>query len=177
MRPRLHRLALRCYRLLPDNVRRWGVRVMTPNYSVGAMCVIERDDGRILLVRQAYRQRWGTPGGLLQRREPAATAAKREVAEEVGFDISLVGEPAVVVAERAQRVDLVYRARLAPGQDPDDATARSAEIVDVGWFSPDALPDLQHETASALVALARSARSPQAPLLAAVPDVESRRVE
>ena len=33
--------------------------------------------GDVLLVRQAYRSRWGVPGGLLQRGEAPARAAVR----------------------------------------------------------------------------------------------------
>ena len=42
---------------------------------------------------------------------------------------------------------------------------RSVEISEVGWFRQDDLPELQEETGQALVALARSSRSPQAPHL------------
>jgi hypothetical protein len=35
-------------------------------------------------------------------------------------------------------------------------------VVDVGWFDTGALPELQHETAGALVALARITASPVA---------------
>jgi NADH pyrophosphatase NudC (nudix superfamily) len=42
-----------------------------------------------------------------------------------------------------------------PDAEPDDAKPTSPEIAEVRWFATDALPDLQHETASALVALSR----------------------
>jgi len=155
----LHRLALRVFGALPRPVRRLLVRVVAPSYSVGAICVIERADGRILLVRQTYRSNWGLPGGLLKRREAPADAVRREVAEEVGLNIELVGEPAVVVESDLQRVDVVYRARPAVGADPDGLQAGSAEIESWTWFAPEQLPELQPETASALMALARLGRT------------------
>lgn len=156
---------LRLYRRLPTRGRRLVVRTVAPSFTVGAMCVIERRDGAVLLVRQAYRVGWGVPGGLLQRREAAADAARREVGEEVDLVVELVGEPAVVVDPVPQRVDLVFRARPAPGADPDRVQASSPEIVEVRWFDRNDLPELQAETVGALVALARSSRSPQAPPL------------
>lgn len=164
---RLHLLALRVFRHLPVGPRRLVVRTIAPGFTVGAICFIERDDGALLLVQLSYRHRWGVPGGLLKRGEEAEAAAQREVREEVGLEIVLVGEPAVVVAAGARRVDLVYRAKLAPGQDPDDARPGSPEIVAARWFPADDLPELQHEASGALVALARSARRPQA---VALPD-------
>ncbi len=57
MRATLHRVVLRGFRRLPRRVRRLIVRFGTPNYTVGAICLVEDDDGRLLLVRQAYRGR------------------------------------------------------------------------------------------------------------------------
>ncbi len=165
----LHRVALKVFQRLPRRVRRWVVRAITPNYTVGAVCLIERDDGKVLLVRQAYRQRWGVPGGLLQRGEDAGDGARREVLEEVGLQVDLLGEPAVVVEAAPQRIDLVYRARPAAGATAANARPTSPEIVEVAWFAPDALPELQHETATALVALARVAASSHTRVLGVVP--------
>lgn len=162
MSRRLHLLALRVYRSLPAGLRRRVVRTISPAFTVGAVCFIERDDGALLLVRLSYRNGWGVPGGLLKRGEDPATAARREVAEEVGLSVDLIGEPAVVVAADVQRVDLVYRARVAAGTDPGSARPGSPEIVEARWFPAAALPELQHEASGALVALARSARAPQA---------------
>lgn len=149
-------LLLRIYRRLPTLGRRWVIRAIAPKYSVGSICYIERADGRVLLVRQTYRNRWGIPGGLLKRREDPASAARREVREEVGLDIELVGEPAVVVEALPQRIDIVYRARPAPGASIAAVAPHTPEIAECRWFAPDALPELQAETATALVALARS---------------------
>lgn len=162
MKAGLHRGALQVYRRLPVWARRRVVRTIAPGYTVGAMCFIERDDGAMLLVRLSYRHRWGVPGGLLKRGELPVEAAHREVREEVGLEIELIGEPAVVVDAEAQRVDLVYRARVADGEDATTAQPLSPEIVEAAWFPTASLPELQHETSGALVALARSARSPQA---------------
>lgn len=169
MRPELHRALLKGFRSLPTTARRRVVRTIAPSFTVGAMCFIERPDGRLLLVRQAYRRAWGVPGGLLERREEPSDAAVREVEEEVGIPIVLLGEPAVVVDAVPQRVDIVYRAHVAPGADPDAAAPCSPEIEEVAWFPARDLPDLQHETAGAFVALARARGAGDAERSAAPP--------
>ena len=156
----VHRSALRVYGHLPASFRRRLVRTVSPSFTVGAMCIIERGDGALLLVRHSYRQRWGVPGGLLQRGEDVRAGARREVHEEVGLMIEILGEPAVVVDPEPQRVDVIFRCRPARGSDIARIAPRSPEIVEARWFRPGSLPELQYETASALVTLARAATSP-----------------
>ncbi len=154
MRTRLHRAALLAFRRLPTGARRRVVRWLSPSYTVGSICLIERSDDRVLLVRQVYRHGWGLPGGLVEGGEDPAAAARREVLEETGLDVELVGEPAVVVDPVPQRVDVVYRARLV-----DEAAVpvpSSPEIAVVEWFPRDELPDLQLEATQAVMALARA---------------------
>jgi len=91
--PGLHVLLLRLFGRLPVRARRRVVRLLTPSFTVGANCVIERDDGAILLVRQVYRKRWGLPGGLLERGEEPATAVVRENA----------GRAELLIIKRAER--------------------------------------------------------------------------
>lgn len=155
MDDRLHLALLRAYRRLPTWARRRAVRTVSPTFTVGAMCFIDRGDDHLLLVRHVYRQRWGVPGGLLDRGEEAADGARREVFEEVGLAIDLVGEPLVVVDPEPRRVDIIYRARLADGADAASVSPGSPEIVEARWFPRSGLPELQHETAGALVALGR----------------------
>lgn len=152
-----HLALLHLYQRLPRRARLAVIHTLAPSFSVGAICVIEREDGRVLLVRHSYRNRWGFPGGLLKRGEAVADGARREAREEIGVEIQLLGEPAVVVDAGPRRVDVVYRCRLAAGVDPDAPRPVSPEIVEVRWVPRDALPELQHEAAGGLVALARAA--------------------
>jgi 8-oxo-dGTP pyrophosphatase MutT (NUDIX family) len=156
----LHLRLLHLYQHLPRRARLAVIHAVAPSFSVGAICVVERDDGRVLVVRHSYRDRWGFPGGLLKRGEEVADGARREAREEVGIAIDLIGEPAVVVAPEPRRVDVVYRGSVAPGVDPDAARPMSPEIVEVRWVARDDLPELQHEAAGGLVALARAASRP-----------------
>ncbi len=155
MMRRLHLLALHVFRRLPTGVRRRVVRSIAPGFTVGAMCRIEREDGHVLLVQLSYRSRWGVPGGLLKRGEDPATAARREVHEEVGLDVDLVGDPAVQLDPEARRVDVVFVARPAAGQDPEMVRPMSPEIEAARWFGPNELPELQAETSGAFALLAR----------------------
>jgi 8-oxo-dGTP pyrophosphatase MutT (NUDIX family) len=150
------RLLLQVWRWVPRMARRWILRIFAPSYTVGAACVIQRDDGAVLLVRLVYRNGWGLPGGLIKRHEDVADCARREVDEEVGLAVTLASEPAVVVDSRPQRVDVVFWARPAPGADANAVWPRSPEIREVRWFPAAELPVLQHETVSAFGALAAS---------------------
>src|SRR5829696_7662045 len=159
---KLHLALLRLFRVLPRRARLRVVHALSPTFTVGAVCVIERSDGAVLLVRHSYRRRWGLPGGLLERGEEADAGARREALEEVGLEVDLEGEPAVVVDPDARRVDVVFRARPVEGADLAAVFPRSPEVLEVKWFDAAALPELQHETAGALVALARATARPVA---------------
>jgi 8-oxo-dGTP diphosphatase len=149
---RLHQTVLRAYGRLPRRVRRVIVRAIAPSWSVGAMCVVEGDDGQVLLVRQSYRKNWGAPGGLLRKHEEPAIGAKRETMEEVGVEVELTHEPHVMIDARARRIDVVYRSRIVPPV-PGEIRPGSAEIVEVRWFPLTDLPTLQKELREALAEL------------------------
>ncbi len=153
-------MLLEAYRRLPTAGRLLVVRTLTPSFHVGALCVIERADGAILLLRQSYRRKeaWGFPGGLLKRGELPADAVRREVREELGVDVDVDDAPMVVVDARNRRVDIIFRGRLPGDPDPPPPTPASPEIVEVRWFPPNALPVLLPEATTALVELARATR-------------------
>ena len=150
---RVHLALLKIFKRLPRRWRLLIVHTLAPSFSVGAICIVERDDGRLLLVRHSYRDRWGFPGGLLSRGEEASDGAVREAREECDIDVEVVGEPAVVVDPDPRRVDVIFRCRTS---EPDRARPMPPEVTDAAWFAPDSLPELQHEAAGALVALARA---------------------
>jgi ADP-ribose pyrophosphatase YjhB (NUDIX family) len=132
---------MRLFRAMPERLRQQAVRTVAPSYTLGAQARIVRDDGRILLVKAAYRWRWGMPGGLMDAGESPADAVVREALEETGLKIVLTSEPLVLVETTMQRVNFIYEAAPAPGADPDDLQAQASEILELGWFALDELPE------------------------------------
>ena len=114
-------------------------RVVYYDPKLAAACVIQKD-GQTLMVRRAVQTGyglWSMPGGYVDRGEPVETAAAREVREETGLLVEVgpliglfsdAGNPVVVAAYAATETGGV----LAPGP----------ESLEVGYFSPDALPPL-----------------------------------
>jgi len=103
--------ALTGFRRLPGPLKRAAVRIGTPSYTVGAVCVLEHE-GEVLFLWQPHRIGWSLPGGLLDRGESPAEGVRREVAEEVGLDID-PGDPVTMrVDPVGQVVDVVFRVRL-----------------------------------------------------------------
>ncbi|MDQ4071183.1 MAG: NUDIX domain-containing protein [Actinomycetota bacterium] len=154
---RVQALLFAGYKRLPKWARVFLVRRATPSFHVGAMCVVERADGHLLLVRQSYRRGgWTFPGGLLGRGEEPADAARRELSEELGIDVELNQPPLVVVDAGVRRVDVIFTGRLAEGSEEPERSPHSPEIADARWFPSDGLPSLLPEATSALIQLGRT---------------------
>ena len=134
---------------MPEGLRQRAVRTVSPSYTLGAQARITRDDGRILLVKPAYRWRWGMPGGLLGAGETPADGVRREALEETGLHIELTSEPLVLLETNLQRINFIYLAIPAEGVDPDNLTPQAAEILEIGWFDvddlPETIPDMSQE--------------------------------
>ncbi len=132
---------MRVFRALPEGARQRAVRTVSPSYTLGAQARIVRSDGRVLLVKAAYRWSWGMPGGLMDSGESPAQAAIRETKEETGLDIELVDEPVIVLETEMQRVNFIYQAVPAQGVDPDAISPQASEILELGWFAPENFPN------------------------------------
>jgi len=108
-----------------------------PVLAVVATAIIA--SGRILLIQREDFRVWGLPGGDVDPGESLARAAVREAREETGLTVALtrlVGMYALV-GNGHSVVTAVFAARPAGGEFAPDPH----EIADIGWFSPDALPD------------------------------------
>jgi ADP-ribose pyrophosphatase YjhB (NUDIX family) len=158
----LYEVALAVFLRLPVRLRRRVFRSLVPTWQVGAAAAVVAD-GRLLLVRHRYRDRWGLPGGVTNRSEDPADTAVRETREETGVPVVLRGEAVSGAAARWQRLDVAYAAVLAPGARPEDAHVASPEIAEVRWWPLDGLPPLQPEAATLLVLLSRVRSSGEGP--------------
>ncbi len=111
--------------------------------------------GRVLLHQHEKLGLWLPPGGHVEANELPDEAARREVLEETGLQVDLVGDVAVDVAsvtplvrprglqverigEHHEHIDLIYFARPAQGfQDAGQPLAAA-----FGWYAPEAWRDL-----------------------------------
>jgi ADP-ribose pyrophosphatase YjhB (NUDIX family) len=150
----VRKTAMRAFRVLPTPRRRLAVSLGTPSYTLGAVLVLRRADGRILLVDQRHSGGWALPGGLLRRHESPVDGLVREVGEEIGvhLDPAALPEPKVVVEARAHRVDLIYVVD-AEGQRPH--VEDEAEVRGIGWFSLEEMDEITDPTREILEAVAR----------------------
>jgi 8-oxo-dGTP diphosphatase len=132
----LRRVALRAYRALPRRLRILAVRIIAPGHTVGALCFVEREDGRVLLLRQYHRDGWTLPGGLLNRGEEPARAVVREVREETGLAIEVDLPFATLVAPGSRRVDVLFhvpvRGTVAVHPDGEAISAEWLALADAG---------------------------------------------
>lgn len=149
----MRKQALSVFRRLPDPMRRTVIHAVTPSYTVGAVAVMRRPDGRIALVRQRHIEGWALPGGLLQRGEATAVGLVREIAEELGIALEPADLPIPYAAVNAQvrRVDVVYFLDAPAGtklRREDDI-----EVTGTGWFALDNLPQISDPTAEILRAV------------------------
>lgn len=151
VRAAVHRWALSTFRRLPPVVRLAVVRAITPNYTVGALCLIEHQ-GRLLLLRQLHRRGWTLPGGLVNRGETAEEAVCREVREETGLVVEVGAPIGVVVEPRSRWVDVLFHV-------PVDAVPEvhpASEAVHAAWLTPERTGDVDDSTRRALETFARA---------------------
>ncbi len=108
------------------------------NPKVVAGCLVEADDGRILLCRRAIEPRygyWTLPAGFMELGETTIEAALRETLEEAEARVELDGLFAVFNLPHVDQVYMMFRSRLLDGQ-----YGAGDESLEAGLFSQDAIP-------------------------------------
>ena len=153
---RVRRFALQVFGALPPPARRFIVRRVAPAWTAGAVAIIERDDGRWLMVKPVYRAGWSLPGGIIDRRETPGDAVVREFMEELNLRIRVEAEPWVVFDSTMRRIETVFRAELVDDVDLDAIAIHTHELDDVGWFSPDDPPPIEQEALDVVAVIRQS---------------------
>lgn len=128
------------WRNVPAKVRRWGVRLVEPRFTVTAAAVVLDREGRVLLLNHVFRtgSGWGIPGGFIEGGEQPEDALRRELREEAGLEVEDVKLISARTLKRPQQIELVFACR--PAAAGEAAAPNSFEIKTAQWFAPDALP-------------------------------------
>lgn len=131
------RLAAGAWRRLAGPLQWRLLWLANAKFIVGVAGVISDSEGRVLLLRHRFwpDESWGIPGGYVHKGERLADALARELREETGCQIDDVRLLEVSSGYR-MRIEVFFAARLTGGElrlDP-------AEVLEAGFFSPDALP-------------------------------------
>ncbi len=114
-----------------------------PRHAVSVKGVVIRD-GRVVLLRNE-RDEWELPGGKLEAGEDPAACVVREIAEEVGWDVTagpLLDAWQYHIRTGVDVLVLTYGCLVGSDRDP----VVSAEHTQVGMFARDELPALPMPT-------------------------------
>jgi 8-oxo-dGTP diphosphatase len=106
-----------------------------------AAAVVIECDGKLLFGRRGPGTRapglWSFPAGFVERGEQVEAAAVREAFEESGLTVKL-GPLLGLFSEAGETVVLaVFLASASEGEP-----VAGDDLVEIGWFSPDDLPEL-----------------------------------
>lgn len=122
----------------PVCLRCGGVSYLDPKLAVAVLITRDR---LVLLGRRGpgvrSPGRWSFPAGFVERGEVVEAAAMREAREEVGLEVELGPLLALLSAPEETVVLAVFPARSFSG-----SPAAGDDLVEIGWFAVDALPDL-----------------------------------
>ncbi len=131
----------RVWRGSPRFVRRAGVWLTQPRFTVTAGAVVSDESGRVLLLRHVLRKGsgWGVPGGFLTTGEQPEEAVRRELREETGLELDGVELAFVRSLARAHQVEIIFRCRMRAAAL--EGLEEGFEIDRAEWFARDALPD------------------------------------
>ena len=153
----LKRLLGAAWRKAPKQLRRWGVRLVEPRFTVTAGAVVVDERGRVLLLDHVFRagSGWGIPGGFIERGEQPEEAVRRELREEIGLELASAEIAFVRTLRQPSQVEIIFRCRPQNAPSP-----RGIEIKRAEWFAPDALPDVVGRDQRRLIARALNDGAP-----------------
>ncbi|WP_017326378.1 NUDIX domain-containing protein [Synechococcus sp. PCC 7336] len=117
------------------------LRLLLRRPLVGTSIIPILGDGRIVLVRRRDTRQWSLPGGLVDWGETIETAARRELVEETGLELTQVRR-LVGVYSSTDRDPRMHSVCIAIAADAcgQFSISDTAEIVEVQAFELSKLP-------------------------------------
>ena len=110
--------------------------------------VLQDAEGRVLLMQQTEGGLWSLPGGMIEPRESPSDAVVREVYEETGVFMRILGiigvfggPEFVVTYANGDQISYVCTAYLGE-RISGEARVVGDETADIGWFLPDEIASL-----------------------------------
>ncbi len=134
MRGLFDRSIYAAYRLAYLGLRAWWFVRRPATHGTG---VALWHGDKILLIRTSYRHCYALPGGFVRPGEPSEQAARREVLEEIGVDLSdrelrLAWSGTILFESRRDKTD-IWEAII---ENPAAWRITSHEILWAGWVHP-----------------------------------------
>jgi ADP-ribose pyrophosphatase YjhB (NUDIX family) len=135
MKQDLKLLVRKIWKKIPSGLRLSLVRVWQDRFTVSVAGLILNSEGKILLLNHVLRpfSGWGLPGGFVDHGESAEAAIRRELMEETGIELSELKMYRTRVLNK--HVEILFTAKRV-----GEPKVLSREIIELGWFSLDDLP-------------------------------------
>ncbi|MFA6072180.1 MAG: NUDIX hydrolase, partial [Janthinobacterium sp.] len=111
--------------------------------------VIILDDGKVLLDKHGDDQFWKFPGGKLRDDNSVRDNAKREVKEELGVEVDLIGDPFIICFDKEKNgmkeyvVLIHYLARIVGGEINPGRDVREWAWHDINNLPDDCAPNIK----------------------------------
>ncbi|MEP7211826.1 MAG: NUDIX hydrolase [Acidobacteriota bacterium] len=124
------------WRILPGSLRKSVTRLAQQKFTVSAAVVTLNARKEVLLLNHVLRpySGWGLPGGFVDRGEQPENAIRREIREETGIELDDLRM--IEVRVLGAHVEMMFAATTT-----GDPTVRSREIIGLGWFDVDGVPE------------------------------------
>lgn len=142
----LESLIKNIWKKLPYIARLKIVRLTQQKYTASVVGFITNEKNEVLVLDHLLRPgaSWGLPGGFLDPKENPEDALRREIMEETGLELDNI--QLLRVRTVRQHIEIIFRA-----EGIGKAEIKSREIVDLGWFPVDQLPDKMSQTQIELI--------------------------